>query len=151
MKKLERLLLFVFIALLFSCGKKVFINIEEIPTPPEARREAVDGAYEIALDNTTNSIFSDLRKDYPKVDEKILFLPDDADAAKIHRFYESKLTEKGFVKDANVPLINRNYELAAWRSDGIFGGQTIAVAVIDAGKNANGKSMKFLAVYSAEK
>ncbi len=151
MKKFHYILPLVFTALLFSCSQKRFMNIEEIPLPSEAKQGKIDGRYEVELDGATNAILNDLKKTYSKTEEKILFLPGEAGAAKIFEFYAPKLAEKGFSKDANVPLNNRNYQLNVWRSDGWLGGQAVAVAVIDAGKDAEGKPTKFLAVYSAEK
>jgi len=122
------------------------MNIEEIPVPPEAKSGTINGAYEIQLDNATNMILSDLKKSYSKTEEKILFLPGETDAAKIFEFYAPKLSEKGFVKDANVPLQGRNYQISLWKTNT----QAVAVAVIDAGKDADGKTIKFLAIYTGE-
>ncbi len=119
------------------------MNIEEIPLPPEASQGKIDGRYEVELDAATNTILSELKKSTGKQEEKILFLPSDAEAAKVFEFYAPKLTERGFVKDAEVPLQGKNYQLSVWKNKG----QTIAVAVIDAGKDADGKAIKFLAVY----
>jgi hypothetical protein len=148
MKKLYRILPLIFIAFLLSCGEKVFMKIEEIPVPPEARQAAIEGAYEVTLDSATNTILSNLKKDYGQTQEKILFLPPDAEPSKIFAFYEPKLSEKEFRKDGNVPPSGRNYQLTVWRG---AGGQAIAVAVIEAGKDADGKTNKFLALYLAEK
>ena len=74
------------------------MNIEEIPIPPEATQGTIDGRYEVELDAATNAILSDLKKDYSTVKEKNLFLPADADAAKIFAFYEPKMSEKGLQK-----------------------------------------------------
>lgn len=127
------------------------MNIEEIPVPPEARQGTVDGRYEVELDAATNAILADLKKNYSTVNEKILFLPSDADASKIFAFYEPKMTEKGFSKDESVPAQGKNYQINVWRNDGWLGGETVAVAVIDAGKDVDGKAIKFLAVFRAEK
>jgi hypothetical protein len=151
MKKFYRILPIIFLAFLFSCNQKAFMNIEEIPLPPEARAGAIEGRYEIELDGATNAILSELKKHYGKAEEKILFLPGEADASKIFAFYEPKLAEKGFSRDAEVSASSRNYQQAVWRNDGWFGGQAVAVAVIDAGKDAEGKAIKFLAIYRTEK
>lgn len=127
------------------------MKIDEIPLPPEARAGDIEGRYEIELDGATAAILSELKKHYGKTEEKILFLPSEAEPAKIFAFYEPKLAEKGFSRDASVPPSGRNYQQAVWRNEGWFGGQAVAVAVIDAGKDAAGKAIKFLAVYRAEK
>ncbi|MDQ3799522.1 MAG: hypothetical protein M3384_08735 [Acidobacteriota bacterium] len=129
------------------------MNIEEFPLPPGARAGAIEGRYEIELDAATNAILSELKKNYgAATQEKILFLPDAAEPLKVFEFYEPKLAEKGFSRDANAPAGGRNYRQAVWRKNGwLSGGQAAAVAVIDAGKDAEGKSIKFLAVYLAEK
>ena len=123
------------------------MNVEEIPTPPEARQGSINGGYEVELDAATNSILSGLKQNYPKVGEKILFLPGDIEPANIFEFYNRQLSEKGFTKDASVPLNSRNYQSTVWRKDN----QAVAAAVIDAGKDGDGKAIKFLAVYFGEK
>lgn len=144
MKKFYRILPFVLIFLSIACNQKTFfMNIEEIPLPPEAQKGTISGRYEVELDGATNTILSELKKSSGKTEEKILFLPGDAEAAKIFEFYAPKLTERGFTKDSNVPLQGRNYQINIWKNQG----QTIAVAVIDAGKDADGKAIKFLAIY----
>ncbi|HLM01359.1 MAG TPA: hypothetical protein VK400_09935 [Pyrinomonadaceae bacterium] len=128
------------------------MKIEEIPLPPEARADTIEGRYEIELDGATNSILSELKKNYGKTQEKILFLPGETEASEIFEFYEPKLSKKGFSADRSVPAGSRNYQQRVWRSDGWFGGgQGVSVAVIDAGKDAAGNAIKFLAVYLAEK
>ncbi len=128
------------------------MNIEDFPLPPGARAGAIEGRYEIELDAATNTILSELKKNYgAKTQEKILFLPAEAEPSRIFEFYEPKLAEKGFSRDASVPANGRNYQRAVWLKDGWFGGQAATVAVIDAGKDAEGKAIKFLAVYLAEK
>ncbi|MEO6588785.1 MAG: hypothetical protein ABIP06_05605 [Pyrinomonadaceae bacterium] len=127
------------------------MNIDEIPVPPGANQGTIDGGYEVKLDAATNAILVDLKKDHSKVSEKILFLPADADAAKIFAFYEPKMSEKGFSQDANVPPQSVNYQIKVWRNDGWIGGEAVAVAVIDAGNDSDSKPIKFLAIFQAEK
>lgn len=127
------------------------MKIEEIPLPPEARAGAIEGRYEIELDGATNTILSELKKNYGKTEEKILFLSNEAEPSKIFEFYQPKLSEKGFSRDASVQASGRNYRQTIWRNESWLGGQAVAVAVIDAGKDADGKAIKFLAVYLAEK
>jgi hypothetical protein len=61
------------------------------------------------------------------------------------------MTEKGFSKDANIPPQGKNYQINIWRNDGWLGGEAVAVAVIDAGKDSDGYAIKFLAIFQAEK
>jgi hypothetical protein len=123
------------------------MSIEEIPTPPEAKADTIDGRYEVTLDAATNSILTELKKSYPNIKEKILFLPSDADAAKIFGFYSARLKEKNFEKDKDVPPQGRNYQQTIWK----YGAQAISVAVIEAGQDADGKPIKFLAIHLGEK
>lgn len=123
------------------------MKIEELPLPPEAKTGTIDGRYETTLDAATNTILTEMKKNYASTQEKILFLPADADAAKIFDFYGAKMTEKGFAKDASVPLQSRHFQQTVWKKDN----QAVAVAVIDAGSDAEGKAIKFLAVYVGEK
>lgn len=151
MKKLYRILPFVLGLLLFSCNHKVFMNIEEIPLPPEARSATIEGRYEVELDSATNTILSSLKKDYSRTEEKILLLPPESEPARIFEFYEPKLAEKGFTKDESIPASGKNYQLRVWRNDGWFSGQAVAVAVIETGRDAGGRAIKFLAVYAGGK
>lgn len=123
------------------------MNIEEIPVPPEARQGTISGGYETQLDAATNTILSELKKNYAKTEEKILFLPFDADAAKIFEFYAPKMSEKGLTKDTNVPQQDRNYRQNVWKN----ANQAVSVAVIEAGTDAEGKAIKFLAIHTGEK
>lgn len=127
------------------------MKIEEIPIPPEARAGTIEGRYEIELDGATNAILSELKKNYGRTQEKILFLPGETDASKIFEFYEPKLSEKGFSADLSVAASSRNYQQRVWRNDGWLGGQAVSIAVIEAGKDAEGRAIKFLAVCLAEK
>ena len=115
--------------------------------PPEAKQGTIEGRYEVELDGATGTILSEMKKNYAKTQEKILFLPAETEAAKIFEFYAPKISEKGFTKDANVPLQGRNYRQNVWKKDN----QAVSVAVIDAGKDADGKTIKFLAIHLGEK
>jgi len=123
------------------------MSIDEIPLPPEAKTGTINGSYEVALDNATNLILTELKKNYPKTQEKILFLPAETDAAKVFEFYAPKMTEKGFSKDQAVPLQSRNYQQNVWKK----GDQAISIAVIEAGTDAAGKGIKFLVLHTGEK
>ena len=131
--------------LLTACSQKTFFkNIEEIPLPPEATAAGkLDARYEAALEPAKKAILSELRKFTNKPDEKILLLPADADAAKIFDFYAPKFAERGFAKDPGAPSQGANYQVGFWKNKG----QAIAVAVVDAGKDVDGKAVKLLAVY----
>ncbi len=72
MNKTFRILPLLLLAFFSSCSQKVFMNVEEIPVPAEARRGPIDGRYEVALDNATNAILGDLKRAYGKTEEKIL-------------------------------------------------------------------------------
>lgn len=123
------------------------MNIDQIPVPPDAQTGTIDGRYEVPLDGATGTILTELKKNYPKTEEKILFLPADADASKIFGFYAAAFKEKNFEKDANVPPQGRNYRQGVWKK----GAQAISVAVIEAGSDADGKPIKFLAIHLGEK
>ena len=123
------------------------MNIEEIPLPPEARAGTIEGRYEVELDAATGAILSELKKNYGQTQEKILFLPAETEAAKIFEFYAPKMTEKGFAKDPNVPPQGKNYRQNGWKKDN----QAVTLAVIEAGKDADGKAIKFLAIFRSEK
>ena len=120
------------------------MNIEEIPIPPEARQGTIEGKYEVQLDAATNTILSEMKKSFGQINEKILFLSSESEAAKVFEFYAPKLSERGFTKDdKSIPPQGKNYQLSIWRNQG----QTVGVAVIDAGRDADGKAIKFLAIY----
>ncbi|HEY8562890.1 MAG TPA: hypothetical protein VIL74_21105 [Pyrinomonadaceae bacterium] len=147
MKKLHRILPLALVLIVFSCQPKTFMNIEEIPTPPEARAGSIEGRYEVELDAAINTILTDLKKSYSKTEERILFLPPETEAARVFEFYAPKLTAKGFAKDAGVPPQRRNFQHEVW----VKGGEAISIAVVDAGADAAGKPIKFLAIHTGEK
>gem|GEM_PF-5924861 len=147
MKKFYPILPLFLVFILYACQQKAFMNIEEIPLPPEAKTGTIEGRYEVELDAATNSILSGLKKSYAKTQEKILFLPAETEAAKIFEFYTPKMTEKGFTKDESVPLQGKNYRQNVWKK----GNEAVSVAVIEAGKDADGKAIKFLAIHTGEK
>ena len=147
MKKFYRILPLLLVFVVAACNPKTFMNIDEIPLPPEARQSTIDGRYETQLDAATNAILSELKKNYARTGEKILFLPAETDAAKIFEFYAPKMSEKGLTKDANAPLQSRNYQKTVWKNDR----QAVSIAVIEAGTDADGKAIKFLAIHTGEK
>ena len=120
------------------------MNIEEIPVPPEARQGTIDGGYEVQLDAATNTILSEMKQKFGQINEKILFLSPETEAANVFEFYAPKLSERGFTKDdESIPPQGKNYHLSIWRNKG----QTVGVAVIDDGRDADGQAIKFLAIY----
>jgi hypothetical protein len=147
MKKFYPILPLFLLFILFSCNQKAYMNIDEVPVPPEAKSGTIDGRYEVTLDAATNTILTELKKSYSKTQEKILFLNAEADVTKIFGFYTGLLAEKGLVKDESVPLQGRNYQLSVWKK----GDQAVSVAVIEAGKDADGKPIKFLAIHLGDK
>jgi hypothetical protein len=147
MKQFYRILPMVLGLILFSCNQKTFMNIDEIPLPPEAKQGTIEGRYEVELDGATSAILSEMKKNYAKTQEKVLFLPGETDAAKILEFYAAKMSEKGFTKNVNIPLQSRNYRQNVWKKDN----QAVSAAVIDAGKDADRKAIKFLAIHLGEK
>ena len=50
-----------------------------------------------------------------------------------------------------MPLQGKNYQLKHLEKRRWLGGEAVAVAVIEAGKDADGKAIKFLAIFQAEK
>lgn len=147
MKKFYLLLSMLVLFGLLSCNQKAYMNIDEVPVPPEAKSGTIDGRYEVTLDAATNAILTELKKSYSQTQEKILFLNPEADPAKLFGFYTGLLAEKGLTKDANVPLQGRNYQQTVWKN----GSQAVSVAVIEAGTDADGKAIKFLAIHTGEK
>ena len=147
MKKFYRTLPLLLVLVGSACDPKIFKNIEEIPVPPEARQGTINGGYESTLDAATIAILSELKKNYARTEEKILFLPADADTAKIFEFYAPKMSDNGLTKEANVPVQGRNYQQSVWKNDS----QAVSVAVIEAGKDTDGKPITFLAIHAGEK
>jgi hypothetical protein len=128
--------------LLNSCSRKTFFKgVEEIPLPPEATVGKIDGRYEAQLEPAKKAITPELRKFANKPDEKILLPPAEADAARIFEFYAPKFAERDFMKNMGALIQGANYQVNFWRN------KSQTIAVVDAGKDADGKAVKFLAAY----
>lgn len=151
MKKPRFVLPIVLVALLVSCSQKKITGIEEIPLPPEAREKSINGSYEAALDRATGRILKNLKQTHRNVGERILSLPSNVEASEIFEFYNQNLGAKDFASDASGAQNGGDYRLSMWQKSGWLGSQSVAVAVIDAGEDSEGKPIKFLAVYAAEK
>ena len=147
MKKFYLILPLVLVFILYACQQKAFMNIEEIPLPSTAKTGTIEGRYEVELDAATNTILSEMKKNHSKTQEKILFLSSETSAAQVFEFYSPKMSEKGFTKDADMPLQGKNYRQNIWKKDN----QAVSVAVIEAGTDAGGKPIKFLAIHMGEK
>ena len=147
MKKFYPILPLVWVFMLFSCQPKAFNKIEEIPVPPGAQKSTIEGRYEVGLDAAIDSIVSELKQTHAETPEKIMFLPPETEASAIFDFYAPKFTEKGFTKDADIPRQGRNFQRNVWRK----GAETVSIAVIDAGTDAAGKPIKFLAIHMGVK
>ena len=123
------------------------MNIEEIPVPASAKTGTISGRYEVQLDAATNTIFSELKKTHPKVQEKILFLSAETNASQVFDFYNSAMPGKGFTSETKSPVQGINYLQNVWKK----GDQAVSVAVIEAGNDSDGKPIQFLAIHTGEK
>ena len=137
----------VIISLLFliSCGGKTYMQINEIPIPEGVTDEKIEGAYEKNLDNASNKILADLKKDFSDVSDKIYIVSGETDWDTIKTFYAGKLDEKGFERDGEILEDHKDYKIAVWRMDGILSKEIVAVALIDTGDNK-----KFLNIFHAK-
>lgn len=122
------------------------MDIKQVPIPPEAREEKLNGGYETALDNAAVAISRDLKTKYGQVEQRILVLPPAADFSSVAEFYEKTLSVKGFARHQGFARSGTNYDLAVWRSED---GQAVAAALIQPGNDAQGQPLKFLSVYLA--
>ena len=119
------------------------MRAEDIPVPPSARREVIEGAYETRLDLAVADARRVLSEGYGRADVEIFRLDAGADWGSVERFYEERLGAAGFTRDLGFTAEHHNYKLAVWRS----GGDGVAVALVDAGTTADNTPLKFLAVF----
>jgi hypothetical protein len=120
------------------------MRVEDIPVPPNARREVIEGAYETRLDLAVADARRVLSERFGRADVEIFRLDAGADWGDVERFYEERLGAAGLTRDAGFTAEHNKYKLAVWKSDG---GDKLAVAVIDAGTTADNVPLKFLAVF----
>lgn len=122
------------------------MKVEEIPVPPSARREVIEGAYEARLDLAVADARRVLSERFGRTDVEIYRLDTAADWGAVERFYEERLGAAGLTRDSGFTTEHNNYKLAVWES---AGGDRLAVALIDAGAAADKTPLKFLAVFRA--
>ena len=122
------------------------MRVEDIPVPPNARREVIEGAYETGLDLAVADARRVLSERFGRADVEIYRLDASADWGGVERFYEERLGAAGLTRDSGLNAEHHNYKLAVWKS---AGGDKLAVALVDAGTNADNTPLKFLAVFRA--
>ncbi len=122
------------------------MRVEDIPVPPSAHREVIEGAYETTLDLAVADARRILSEKFGRADVEIFRLDANADWGAVERFYEERLGAAGFTRDSGVTAEHNKYRLAVWKSSG---GEWLAVALIDAGTTADNLPLKFLAVFRA--
>jgi hypothetical protein len=119
------------------------MRVEDIPVPPSAHREVIEGAYETRLDLAVADARRVLSEGFGRADVEIYRLDAGADWGEVERFYEERLGAAGLTRDSGFTTEHHNYKLAVWKS----GGDRLAVALIDAGTTADNIPLKFLAVF----
>jgi hypothetical protein len=127
-----------------SCSGKKFMRVEDIPVPPSARREVIEGAYETRLDLAVADARRVLSERFGRADVEIFRLDAAAEWGDVERFYEERLGAAGLTRDSGYTTEHNKYKLAAWK---LSGGDGLAVALIDAGTTDDNTPLKFLAVF----
>ncbi len=122
------------------------MRVEDIPVPPSARREVIEGAYETRLDLAVADARRVLSERFGRADVEIFRLDAAADWGNVERFYEERLGAAGLTRDSGFAPEHNKYKLGVWHS---AGGDRLAVALIDAGTTADNTPLKFLAVFRA--
>lgn len=120
-----------------SCGSDR-IAVDDLPVPPDATIEPIEGAYEEPLDLALVDIMRNIDFD-GRPGERLLWLPDDVDPEEILAFYTEVLEEYTI---ESGPMTSTNQVRITWRN----GDQRIVVAVIDA-STVNGPN-NFLALFA---
>jgi hypothetical protein len=123
-----------------GCGSEE-IGIGDLPVPLQAFDTTVDGSYEVALDVALGEVLSEVSGLGDGADERLLALAPETTIDDVVGFYEAELDD-GFVADGE-PVSGNNNERAVWRNDS----QTFVAAVIDAGEDAEGEPLRFLALF----
>lgn len=122
------------------------MRVEDIPIPPSARREVIEGAYEPRLDLAVADARRVLSERFGRADVEIFRLDAGTEWGDVERFYEERLGAAGLTRDSGYTAEHNKYKLAVW---GAAGGERLAVALIDAGITADNLPLKFLAVFRA--
>jgi hypothetical protein len=123
-----------------GCGSEE-IAIADIPVPIQATDTTVDGSYEVRLDAALGEILAEVPGLADGADERLLALAPGTTIVDVVGFYEAELDD-GFVADGE-PVTGNNNERAVWRDDG----RIFVAAVVDAGEDAEGEPLRFLALF----
>lgn len=120
------------------------MRVEDIPVPPTARREVIEGAYETRLDLAVADARRVLSERFGRADVELFRLDASAGWGDVESFYEERLGPAGFTRDSDYATEHNKYKLAVWKS---AGGDGLAVALVDAGTTADNTPLNFLAVF----
>src|SRR5215212_2329644 len=82
-----------------SCSGQKFMRVEDIPAPPNARREVIEGAYETRLDLAVAAARRVLAEGFGRADVELYRLDASADWGAVERFYEERLGAAGLTRD----------------------------------------------------
>lgn len=126
------------------------MRVEEVPVPPTARKDTIEGSYEINLRAASSEALRELKEKYGKAEVQIYFLAPEADWKSLNGFYEAQLAPRGLKRDASFATDHTGYKLTVWSGGGWWQREAVAVALIEAGSSLpDGGPQKFLAVFLA--
>ena len=119
--------------LLTACSTSAVSRLEDVPVPPGAGKELVEGAYEVRLDLTVSELRRELKDKYGKAEVGIYTLPSNTEWSAVNGFYASRLGARGLGRDERFPTDRATYKVAVWGRDGWLGKQAVAVALVGEG------------------
>ena len=135
--------------LMTACSSSTVARLDDVPVPPGARKEIVEGAYEVPLDLTVAELRRDLKEKYGKAEVAIYTLPGDAEWSAVSAFYASQLRARGLGRDECFPADRARYKVAVWGRDGWLNKQAVAVALLDDGPMDGDERQKLLVILLA--
>jgi hypothetical protein len=135
--------------LMTACSSSTVARLDDVPVPPGARKEIVEGVYEVQLDLTVAELRRDLKEKYGKAEVAIYTLPGDAEWSAVNAFYGSQLGAWGLGRDECFPTDRASYKVAVWGRDGWLEKRAVAVALLDDGPVDGDERQKLLVILLA--
>ncbi len=139
----------LFIFLMAACDAKNDMKIEDVPVPFGAQKAEIGGAEKEQFNFAYVAAITDVEDRYKMADKAIYEVPNDATWQQAAEFYDNQLRTKNFHRAQTEPLQSVDSKILFWENDASFGGQAVAVAFVEVGRNA--EMRKFIIVCTAKK
>jgi hypothetical protein len=117
MQRLTRIVSLIVISLIFTACNPIPVKIATIPLPPSVNEEALEGAYEVPVDNANFAIIQALKDAGYSVPSEYRYgiVRDGTSRDTILAFYKSSL-DSSWQSDQRITYTSvQNYAYAGWR------------------------------------